>query len=90
MVKYTGEGRTISCPDTGQTFFCMTSVSGTSYNLKRDCAGNYCDVPGGVNEDPTGWPPADQEAIPWLCPTVRSVGTCRAQGACERHLGAEG
>lgn len=57
LVKYTGTGRTISCESSGLSYYCMEEITGST-NLKRDCAGNFCDVPGAANESPYGDPPA--------------------------------
>ena len=61
QVKYVGKGRLITC-ESGASFYCMTEINAV-YNLKRDCAGNFCDVPNGLNESPFGDPPAGEDFL---------------------------
>lgn len=69
MVRYEGVGRTIYCPYTGQTTFCMESINtGGHVNLNENCAGGPCSVPGGVTDNSTTYPPnyenSTWEALP--------------------------
>lgn len=58
MVRYSGWGRYITCPSRGITRFCADSITSQSQQaLKRDCSGNFCDVPGGLDANASGVEP---------------------------------
>jgi hypothetical protein len=63
MVEFSGYGRDISCSSSGQHYFCLTGTPVCVGNLNKNCAGGDCSVPGGINDTPTGVPPADNSFL---------------------------
>ncbi len=65
MVRYNAMGRTIYCPGTNETTFCIEEILSYGHvNLNTNCTGGPCSVPGGTTDTPHGYPPNDTYTTP--------------------------